>query len=747
MTVPSAAGAGSGTGPGPLAGIRVVELGGIGPVPFAAMVLAELGADVVRVDRPEETNPLVLAGGLRRSRPSIAVDLKHDDGRAVVQRLVDDADVVLEGWRPGVAERLGLGPDECLARNPRLVHARMTGWGQTGPWAQRAGHDLTYAAVSGSLHALGPAGRPVVPVPPVADFAGGSMYLVTGVLAALLSRATTGRGQVVDAAMVEGAAHLASLVHGLLGEGGWTDARAANLLDGGAPFYDVYECADGRFVAVGALEPQFWAALVAGLGVEVEGDAARPGDLAGAARGVHGGLPRAVARRVGRALRRAPTPAWPPCSRSPRRPTTRTWRRAGPSPPGPPGHPCRARRRGSRGRRRSTRGRCRCPVPTRPRGCCAPGSPRPRSPPSSRPAPSTRPDRLHSMPRPLMSRPCVSVVPLESVGGRTASGWAVGFDGGMSETTPSQPADAATSGPVARVRVEVEGPVARIVLDAPHRLNAVDPAMCADVVAAVRRLDDDPAVRVIVLTGEGRGFCSGAPLSATGADMGVLDAGAEVVRTLLAARTPTVALVHGVAAGIGVPHGARLRLRARGRRGAVRPRVHEDRADAGRWVDGARHRLDRARAGPAPRDDRGAPRRADRGRRGAWSPRASPPTGSPPAPPRSSTASRPAATLALAETTAAVNAACPDVEAALAREDAGQRGSGHDGPPRGRRGLPRQAPPGVPRPLRPTARSCALTAVRDGVQGTSCAGHPEAAVGAARASRSERSHQCGPVGP
>ena len=271
MTEPSAAGAGSGTGPGPLAGIRVVELGGIGPVPFAAMVLAELGADVVRVDRPDETNPLVLAGGLRRSRPSIAVDLKHDDGRAVVQRLVDDADVVLEGWRPGVAERLGLGPDECLARNPRLVHARMTGWGQTGPWAQRAGHDLTYAAVSGSLHALGPTERPVVPVPPVADFAGGSMYLVTGVLAALLSRATTGRGQVVDAAMVEGAAHLASLVHGLLGEGGWTDARAANLLDGGAPFYDVYECADGRFVAVGALEPQFWAALVAGLGVEVEG--------------------------------------------------------------------------------------------------------------------------------------------------------------------------------------------------------------------------------------------------------------------------------------------------------------------------------------------------------------------------------------------------------------------------------------------------------------------------------------------
>ncbi len=268
MTVPPAVGVPGGA----LAGVRVVELGGIGPVPFAGMVLAELGAEVVRVDRPGESNPLALAGGLRRSRPSIAVDLKHDDGRAVVQRIVDVADVVIEGWRPGVAERLGLGPEECLGRNPRLVHARMTGWGQTGPWARRAGHDITYAALSGSLHAAGPAGRPVVPVPPVADFAGGALYLVTGVLAALVSRAATGRGQVVDAAMVDGSAHLASLMHGLLAVGGWVDERAANFLDGGVPYYDVYECSDGRFVAVGALEPQFWAALVAGLGVEVEGE-------------------------------------------------------------------------------------------------------------------------------------------------------------------------------------------------------------------------------------------------------------------------------------------------------------------------------------------------------------------------------------------------------------------------------------------------------------------------------------------
>jgi alpha-methylacyl-CoA racemase len=262
----------AGTPAGPLAGVRVVEVGGIGPCPFAAMYLAELGADVVRVDRPGESNPLALTGGLRRSRPSIAVDLKAAEGRAVVQRLVDDADVLLEGYRPGVVERLGLGPQECLARNPRLVHARMTGWGQTGPWAQRAGHDITYAALSGTLHALGPAERPVAPVPVIGDFAGGSLYLVVGVLAALIARGTTGRGQVVDAAMVDGSAHLLTMVHGLLGAGAWRDQREANLLDGGAPFYSVYECADGGFVAVGALEPPFWAALVEGLGVEVPGD-------------------------------------------------------------------------------------------------------------------------------------------------------------------------------------------------------------------------------------------------------------------------------------------------------------------------------------------------------------------------------------------------------------------------------------------------------------------------------------------
>jgi alpha-methylacyl-CoA racemase len=264
------------TGSGPLAGVRVVELAGIGPAPFACMLLADLGADVIRLDRPgPQPLPVPMppeADLLRRGRPSVVLDLKHPDGLATARHLVARADVLVEGYRPGVVERLGLGPEECLARNPRLVHARMTGWGQTGPWAQRAGHDITYAAISGTLHALGTAERPVAPVPVIGDFAGGSLYLVVGVLAALIARGTTGRGQVVDAAMVDGAAHLFSMVHGLLGAGGWRDEREANLLDGGAPFYAVYECADGRFVAVGALEPPFWAELVAGLGVRVDGE-------------------------------------------------------------------------------------------------------------------------------------------------------------------------------------------------------------------------------------------------------------------------------------------------------------------------------------------------------------------------------------------------------------------------------------------------------------------------------------------
>ena len=528
-------------------------------------------------------------------------------------------------WSSGSAS----GREECLARNPRLVHARMTGWGQTGPWAQRAGHDITYAAVSGTLHALGPAERPVAPVPVIGDFAGGSMYLVVGVLAALIARGTTGRGQVVDAAMVDGAAHLFTMVHGLLGVGGWRDEREANLLDGGAPFYAVYECADGRFVAVGALEPPFWAELVAGLGVQVEGEQYDPDtwpaqraaftaafrtrtrdEWAGALRG-H----RRVRRPGALADRGAPAPA-------PRRP--RHVRAGRARPPG-----ARAPPRGSPPRRGSTPGPSRCRAPT-PRPTCWPtGSARRRSPTSWPRARSSRPD---------------------------GCGWM----GGMSTDA------------VPTVLVETTGVVGRITLNAPERLNAVDPGMCEVVADAVRAFDDDPAVRVIALTGAGRGFCSGAPLSADGATQGTLYAGADLVRALLASRTPVVALVNGVAAGIGVPMAlacdyvlasdaasfvlafARIGLMpdggstalvaaSIGRARAMRLALTGEKLDAvtaAEWGLVAECVAARGVPGPV----RGAVGRRSRGRpRWHWR-----------------------------ETKAAVNAASVDVEAALEREEAGQ---------------------------------------------------------------------------
>lgn len=254
---------------GPLTGIRIVELAGLGPAPYACMLLAELGADVIRVDRPGGGSLLTSPenDAINRSRPSVAVDLKSPAGRDVLLRLLDGADVLVEGLRPGVLERLGVGPDDALARNPRLVYARMTGWGQDGPLASRAGHDINYLGLTGALHAIGPADKPVPPLNIGADFGGGSMFLVVGVLAALLERATSGRGQVVDAAMVDGASSLVTMIYGMLGVGLWQDRRASNLLDGGAPFYDTYACADGGHVAVGALEPQFYAAFVEGLGL------------------------------------------------------------------------------------------------------------------------------------------------------------------------------------------------------------------------------------------------------------------------------------------------------------------------------------------------------------------------------------------------------------------------------------------------------------------------------------------------
>ncbi|WP_018657944.1 CaiB/BaiF CoA transferase family protein [Actinomadura flavalba] len=259
-------------GKGPLSGIRVIELAGIGPGPFAAMLLADLGADVIRVDRASAVGGGGRFGGTdftNRGKRSIAIDLKSDAGRDVVLRLVERSDVLLEGFRPGVTERLGLGPDACLERNPRLVYGRMTGWGQEGALSQSAGHDIGYIAVTGALHAIGRAdGPPQVPMNLLGDFAGGSMYLVTGVLAALLESKVSGRGQVVDAAIVDGTAHLSTFIHGFMAGGLWQDERGVNMLDTGAPWYDVYETADGGHVAVGAIEPQFYAALLKGLGLD-----------------------------------------------------------------------------------------------------------------------------------------------------------------------------------------------------------------------------------------------------------------------------------------------------------------------------------------------------------------------------------------------------------------------------------------------------------------------------------------------
>ncbi|MHC5262035.1 CaiB/BaiF CoA transferase family protein [Streptomyces sp. UC4497] len=265
---------------GPLAGVRVVELAGIGPGPFAAMLLADLGADVVRVDRPggQALGVPPEYDVTNRNKRSVVVDLKAEDGAERVLQLAARADVLIEGYRPGVAERLGVGPEDCRARNPKLVYGRMTGWGQEGPLAQRAGHDIGYIALTGALGLTGDPDRPpVAPANLLGDYAGGSLYLVVGVLAALHHARDTGTGQVVDAAIVDGTAHLSTMIHGMLAAGGWQDRRAANLLDGGAPFYGTYETADGKYMAVGALEQQFYAEFAELLGLgEV---AAARGDL------------------------------------------------------------------------------------------------------------------------------------------------------------------------------------------------------------------------------------------------------------------------------------------------------------------------------------------------------------------------------------------------------------------------------------------------------------------------------------
>ena len=257
---------------GVLTGIRIVELAGLGPAPFAAMMLADHGADVLRIHalQPRRGIPSLdtHADVLARGRDSVAVDLKSREGQDLVLDMVAQADGFIEGFRPGVAERLGLGPADCLARNARLVYGRMTGWGQSGPLALRAGHDINYLALSGALNAIGTAERPCVPLNLVSDFGGGGMFLAFGMLAGILHARSGGHGQVVDAAMIDGSAILTTLIHGLRAAEAWKDARECNLLDGGAYFYGVYPCQDDRFLAVGAIEPQFHHQFLKGLGLD-----------------------------------------------------------------------------------------------------------------------------------------------------------------------------------------------------------------------------------------------------------------------------------------------------------------------------------------------------------------------------------------------------------------------------------------------------------------------------------------------
>lgn len=260
---------------GPLAGIRVVEFEGIGPAPYCAMLLSDLGADVVRIARPQAARgPLIPESGalsIDRGRTTVTLDLKAGAGREDTLALLDRADALVEGLRPGVMERLGLGPDIVLGRNPRIVYARLTGWGQEGPWAKTAGHDLTYIALSGALAAMGEPGRP--PVPPlnlIGDFGGGGLFAAFGIVAALMHAARTGKGQVVDAAMIDGTASQMTMIYGMFAAGQWSVERGQNFLDGSAPFYRCYECADGCYLAVAAIEPQFFRAMMRGFGLDAD---------------------------------------------------------------------------------------------------------------------------------------------------------------------------------------------------------------------------------------------------------------------------------------------------------------------------------------------------------------------------------------------------------------------------------------------------------------------------------------------
>lgn len=256
---------------GPLSGLKVIEMAGLGPTPFAAMWFADMGADVVRIQRPN-LKPLIPMRHdfLNRGRDFIELDLKKAKAIATARALINRADLLIEGMRPGVMERLGLGPEEFTASNPALIYGRMTGWGQTGPLAQTAGHDINYIGLTGALHAIGPTEKPVPPLNLVGDFGGGAMYLVAGLLAALHAARSSGIGQVVDCAITDATSHLSAMIHGMVASDVWQDQRAANLLDGGAPYYTTYQCACGGFMAVGALEPQFYEVFVALLGIDAE---------------------------------------------------------------------------------------------------------------------------------------------------------------------------------------------------------------------------------------------------------------------------------------------------------------------------------------------------------------------------------------------------------------------------------------------------------------------------------------------
>lgn len=258
---------------GPLAGLKVVEMAGLGPAPFAGMMLADLGAEVVVVDRLSPSKPSpdqVRTQIARRGKKSISLDLKKPEAVEAVLKLIEQADILLEGFRPGVMERIGLGPDVCLARRPSLVYGRMTGWGQSGPMAQAAGHDINYIALTGALHAIGTHDKPVPPLNVVGDFGGGGMLLVVGVLSGVFHARLSGKGQVVDAAMTDGSALLMGMMYGFKANGQWTNQRESNMLDGGAHFYGTYECADGKWVAIGSIEPQFYALLAEKTGIALD---------------------------------------------------------------------------------------------------------------------------------------------------------------------------------------------------------------------------------------------------------------------------------------------------------------------------------------------------------------------------------------------------------------------------------------------------------------------------------------------